>query len=118
MGYISFFLLAGIAMIAGTLYSLRREHIRVEYSVSWLAVGCILTGLSLFPGILSKTSRKIGVDPQVLFLIVTGALVTAILFEVSRVVSRIVDENVMLAQRVAILEFQLRRLAPPNGLKD
>ena len=118
MSYISVFLIAGLAIIAGTLYSLRREHIRVEYSVSWLAVGCTLTGLSLFPSILRITARKLGLDPQLFFLIVAGALLSAILFEVSRVVSRILDENVLLTQRVAILEFQLRQLPPPNGVKD
>ena len=69
MSYISVFLIAGLAIIAGTLYSLRREHIRVEYSVSWLAVGCTLTGLSLFPSILRITARKLGLDPQLFFLI-------------------------------------------------
>jgi len=118
MSDISVFLIAGLAMIVGTLYSLRREHIRVEYSVSWLAVGCILTGLSLFPSILRNIAQRLGLDPQLFFLFVAGALLSAILFEVSRVVSRILDENVMLTQRVAILEFQLRQLAPSDGDQD
>jgi hypothetical protein len=112
------FLLAGLFTIAGTLVSLRRQHIRSEYSVSWLAVGAVLTGFALFPGIFDRTAGSLGLDPQVCFLIVGGALISALLFEISHVVSRLRDENVMLAQRVAILEFRIQQADDPNGIKS
>src|SRR5579863_7147077 len=97
----------GLITIVGTLVSLRREHIRTEYSVSWLAVGIILTGLSAFPTLLDMVARHLGVGPEGCFLIIGGSLISVLVFEMTRVVSRLSDENVILAQRLAILEFQL-----------
>ncbi len=41
--------LLSIAMIVSVLYSIRRAHIRVEYSVSWLLAAFILLGMSRLP---------------------------------------------------------------------
>jgi len=109
MTFHSVFLLAGLAMIAGTLISLRRAHIRAEYSVSWLAVGAILSGLALFPRLTDRLSGSLGLDPQSYLLVVGGGLISVLIFEISRVVSQLRDENVLLAQRVAILEFRIRQ---------
>jgi len=114
----------GLITIVGTLVSLRREHIRTEYSVSWLAVGIILTGLSAFPSLLDAASRHLGVGPEGCFLIIGGTLISVLVFEMTRVVSRLSDENVILAQRVAILEFQIHEDFPlqasgnRNGQQD
>jgi hypothetical protein len=114
----SVFLIAGLATIAGTLISVRREHIRVEYSVGWLAFGALLSGLALFPKLITGVSARLGLDPQVWFLMIGVILISALVFEMSRVVSRLRDENVLLAQRVAILEFCIqRKLNEQNGDK-
>ena len=108
----------GLITVVGTLVSLRREHIRTEYSVSWLAVGIILTGLSAFPSLLDSASRHLGVAPEGCFLIVGGTLISVLVFELTRVVSRLRDENVILAQRLAILEFQVRESGNRHGQQD
>ena len=109
MSYHSVFLLGGLAMIAGTLISLRRAHIRAEYSVSWLAVGAVLSGFALFPGLSERWSRCLGLEPQSYLLVIGGILISVLVFEISRVVSQLRDENVLLAQRVAILEFRIQQ---------
>ena len=106
------FLAAGLAMITGTLISLRRAHIRAEYSVSWLAVGVVLSSVALFPNAIQRFSRSLGLEPQTYLLVVAGTLISALIFEISRVVSQLRDENVLLAQRVAILEFRLQERQP------
>jgi hypothetical protein len=112
------FLILGLAALFVTLFSLRRENIRTEYSVSWLAVGAILTILSLSPRTIDVGSRTLGLDPQVFFVIVAGSLISGLLFEISHLVSRLRDENVMLAQRVAILEFRLERTNEQDSVKN
>ena len=97
----------GLITIVGTLVSLRWEHIRTEYSVSWLAVGIVLAGLSAFPSLLDMASSHLGVPPEACFLLIGGTLISALVFEMTRLVSRLRDENVILAQRLAILEFQV-----------
>lgn len=103
-------LLLGLFTLAGTLISLRREHIRTEYSVSWLLVGLILTGLGAFPGLLDAASHWLGLSREGSFLIIAGTLVTALVFEISHVVSRLRDENALMAQKIAALEYQLHKL--------
>jgi hypothetical protein len=110
MNYLSVFVVIGVATILATLYSLRREHIRVEYSVSWLAVGSTILLLALFPSILRGIAFELELDTQVLFVLCGGLLVSVLVFEISRVVSRIRDDNVTLTQRLALLEYQIRRM--------
>lgn len=117
MSFHSVFLIAGSLTIAGTLVSLRREHIRPEYSVSWLAVGAVLTGMALFPNLAKRFSAILGLEPQTFFLILGGALISALVFGISRVVSRLRDENVLLAQKIAILEFRIEGLPQEDGFK-
>lgn len=111
-------LVIGLLIIIGTLISLRREHIRTEYSVSWLSVGVLLTVLAAFPSLLNRISASMKVSPEVFFLTTGGTLISILVFGIARVVSRLTDENVMLAQRVAVLEFQIRASAnTPTNLR-
>jgi hypothetical protein len=102
------FLGIGLLTILSTLVSLRREHIRTEYSVSWLLVGILLTVLAGFPWLLGRLAGRVGIGPGGFFLMTGGVLISALVFELTRVVSRLTDQNTMMAQRIAILEFQIR----------
>ena len=110
MNFHSVFLILGLLTIAGTLVSLRREYIRAEYSVSWLVVGIILTGLAAFPRLLDGVADDLGVRPEACFLIAGGTLISALVFEISRVVSRLRDDNTLMAQRIAILEYHIQEI--------
>jgi hypothetical protein len=113
--YIQIFQGAAVLIVLVTLFSLRRAHIRVEYSLSWLAVGVVLLACAIFPHFLVRIAASLGLDPQVGFVFLAGALALALLFEVSLVVSRLRDENVILTQRLAILEYQLLRIQSDHG---
>jgi hypothetical protein len=117
LNYIQVFLALSVVVLLATLVSLRRAHIRVEYSVSWLGVGSVLFICALFPGILLSAARNLGLDPQICFIILAGALALSLLFEVSLVVSQLRDENAMLTQRLAILEYHLRQLQSHHGIE-
>ncbi|HKD08723.1 MAG TPA: DUF2304 domain-containing protein [Bryobacteraceae bacterium] len=109
MNYHPLLVALGLAIVIVTLTSLRREHIRTEYSVSWLLLGVILTAFASFPNGLERLSGAFGLQPTVGFSILGGILVAALTFEISHVVSRLRDENVMLAQRLAILEYRIQQ---------
>ena len=117
MNYHPVFVLIGLLTIAGTLVSLRREHIRAEYSVSWLVVGIVLTTLAALPKVLGRLAGVFGASEDAFLLIAGGTLIATLVFEISRVVSRLRDENVMLAQRVAILEYRIGEFGK-DGSKD
>src|SRR5689334_4126440 len=118
MNFHSLFLAIGIFTMVITLVSLRREHIRTEYSVSWLGLGLVLALLALFPRTLDLVLRDVDLDPRLFFFIVGGALVSGLVFETSHAVSKLRDENVMLAQRIAILEYRLERAGERDGQEN
>jgi hypothetical protein len=117
VNYIQLFQCVAVVIIIATLVSLRRAHIRVEYSVSWLGVGLILFSCALFPRLLMRLAANLGLDPQIGFVFLSGVLALALLFEVSLVVSQLRDENVMLTQRLAILEYHLRQIQSDHGIE-
>jgi hypothetical protein len=107
--------MAGFAIAAATLYGLRREHIRAEYSVSWLAAGIILAAAGLYPGGITTVSA--GLDAGFGLLIAAGTLLGGLVFWTARLVSRLWDERVVLAQKAAILEFRMRRDYLRHGIE-
>jgi hypothetical protein len=117
MSYIQIFLFAAVIIIFATLLSLRRAHIRVEYSVSWLGMGFILFLCALFPRSLTSVAASLKLEPETGFVILAGGLALALLFEVSIVVSHVRDENVLLTQRLAILEYHLRQMQSNHGVE-
>lgn len=97
----------GVFLFLVVLRSLRREHIRVEHSVSWLAGSIALVLLALVVRAL-RLDQTAGTADLILFLIFAIALWIG--YRGSRVTSELKDMNITLTQRVAILEFQLREL--------
>jgi hypothetical protein len=100
-----------IVLMGLVLASVRREHIRVEYSVSWLVAGMLLLVLSRWRALEEWLSKALGVNdaPLALFMI-SGAIFLFVLYRFSRVISRLTDSNIALVQRMAILEFRLTNL--------
>lgn len=106
---ISLILSAGL--IAVILYSLRRAHIRVEYSLSWLAAGIVVFVLSLWNGGLVALGHFLGISyPPAALAAITNCVFVFVLYRLSMIVSELKDNNVALAQKVAALEFHLHRL--------
>jgi hypothetical protein len=103
--------IASVLLIGLVLTSVRREHIRVEYSVSWLLAGLALLVLSLWRGLDEKLAMALGVpDLTIALLTVCGVVFLAVLFAFSLRISELKDSSIKLAQRVAILEFSLESL--------
>jgi len=100
--------LIAIGLIAVVLVSLRRAHIRVEYSVSWLAAAVVLLVLAQAPGTLRWLADWSGIQdpPTALLFLVTGVFLV-VFYRFSVIISHLRDANIALAQRVAILEYRL-----------
>lgn len=93
------------------LFSVRRAHIRVEYSVSWLAATFVMLVLSRNKPLLDEVRRLMGLpdSPLALFLF-AGAVALIMFYRFSVIISHLRDDNVALAQRVAMLEYHLRAI--------
>jgi hypothetical protein len=100
-----------ILLLGLVLASVRRAHIRVEYSVSWLAAALVLLILSRWQDLLKRITAFVGVSDAPLALLMTaGAIFLIVLYRLSLMISHLKDSNIALVQRVAILEFRLECL--------
>jgi hypothetical protein len=103
--------LMSIALLLLVLINVRRERIRVEYSVSWLAAAVALFALTWSPRPTAWISSALGIDggPSVLVIMILTAFL-GVFYRFTRVISNLKDNNVALAQRVAVLEYLISSL--------
>ena len=100
-----------LLLAALVLVSVRREHIRVEYSVSWLVAAVALLILSRWQELIRRMPAWLGVSDAALALaIIAGGVFVLVLYRLSMIISHLKDSNVALIQKVAILEFNLESL--------
>lgn len=98
-----------LGLILLVLSSVRRAHIRVEYSVSWLGAGLALLALSRSPGLMGWLAERIGIgDTSLALLVMVLAVFLFVFYRFSVMVSHLKDAHIALTQRVAILEYHLR----------
>ena len=91
------------------LISVRRAHIRPEYSVTWLLAAAAMLVLSRVRPLLEVLRRLTGLPDTPLTLFLMGAGVFLIMmFRLSVILSHLRDDNIALAQRVAILEYHVK----------
>jgi hypothetical protein len=94
---------------------IRSRRLRERYALLWLLTGIVLVVLSAWRGGLNTIAGWLGVrgyPPAVLFAV--GLLfVIAVLLHYSTVISRLSDQNVILAQRLALLEAKLSERRDP-----
>jgi len=103
--------LFSIALLIIVLLSVRRAHIRVEYSVSWLGAAATLLILSRSRTLLDWVTRALGVtDPPLALIMIVFCVFLGVFYRFSMIISRLKDANIAMAQRVAILEYQIEAL--------
>lgn len=104
-----------VLLMALVLASVRRAHIRVEYSVSWLLAALVLLVLSRWRVLQQWLASAMGLnDAPLALLVVAGAVFLVVLYRLSLIISRLKDSNIALTQRIAILEFRLESLDEKN----
>lgn len=97
-----------VAVILLVLVSIRRRHIRVEYSVSWFGAALTLLVLSRWPAALVRLADWFGIgNPPLALIFIVGCLFLVVLFRLSVIISDLKDANIALTQRLAILEYRL-----------
>jgi hypothetical protein len=106
--------LASFALVLVVLELIRRRRLQERYALLWLLTGLVLTGLAAWRSGLNTIAGWVGIQsypPAVLFAV--GILfILVVLLHYSTVISRLSDQNTILAQRLALLEAQLREREP------
>ena len=101
--------LASALLLLVVFELIRRRRLRERYALLWLATGIVLLVLSAWRGGLNTIAHWVGVrgyPPAVLFAVAT-LFILLVLLDYSTVISKLADQNTILAQRVALLEAEL-----------
>jgi hypothetical protein len=99
---------AALLLLAVIFELIRTRRLQERYALLWLLTGSVALVLALWRQGLGKLSDVLGVSypPSMLFL-ATGVFVIVLLLHYSTVISRLSDQNRILAQRLALLEGRL-----------
>ena len=95
----------GIILI--TFEMIRRRKLKEEYSLLWFLTGCVTLLFSVFPGVLYWLSAQLHLHHLTTMLLVTAGFLLSIVLHYSTVISRLSEHEKELAQKVAILSWQL-----------
>jgi hypothetical protein len=101
--------IASLILIAVILELIRSRRLRERYALLWLATGVVLLALSVWRDGLNTIAGWFGVTgypPAVLFAVGT-LFIILVLLHYSTVISKLADQNAILAQKVALLEAEL-----------
>lgn len=107
--------IASVLLILVVLELVRGRRLKERYALLWLATGVVLLVLSAWREGLNTIAGWVGVTsypPAVLFA-VAALFILLVLLHYSTVLSKLTDENVDLAQRIALLEERVSRLRIP-----
>lgn len=86
----------------------RRRRLMERYALLWLFSSAVIFLLAVWRGLLEDLARAVGIyyAPSALFAIAFG-FVLVLLLHFSLVISRLADQNKVLAQRLGILQQRL-----------
>jgi hypothetical protein len=90
----------------------RRKRLMERYALLWLFATAVMLGLSLWRDALDLFSEAVGIQygPSALFA-VGFSLMLVLMLHFSLVLSRLSDQNKVLAQRVGMLQQRVEALA-------
>ena len=100
--------IASILLLVVIFELIRSRRLQERYALLWLVTGFVLLVLALWRNGLNVFSKAVGIayPPSALFLVV-GLFVLVVLLHYSTVISELAERNLMLAQRIALLEQRL-----------
>jgi hypothetical protein len=102
----------GTAGLFLTVFELvRRRRLMERYALLWLFAAAMLLSLAVWKGLLEEVARAVGIyyAPSALFAIAVG-FILILLLHFSLVISRLAEQNKVLAQRLSFLEHRLDEL--------
>ena len=100
---------ASFVLLAIVFELIRSRRLRERYALLWLLTGLVMLALSLWRGGLNTVAGWAGVHsyPPAMLFAVAGLFVIVVLLHYSTVISKLADQNTILAQKLALLESRL-----------
>jgi hypothetical protein len=103
--------LASVVLVGIVFELVRRRRLMERYALLWLFSGAVLFILAVWRGLLEELAGLVGIAyaPSALFIVALGCILL-LLLHFSLVISRLVDQNKVLAQRVGLLQQRLEQV--------
>ena len=100
---------AAVILLAVIFELIRSRRLQERYALLWLLTGLVIFVLAIWRSLLGKASDLVGIayPPSALFVL-AALFILLVLLHYSTVVSRLSEQNLALAQRLALLENRLR----------
>jgi hypothetical protein len=101
--------IAAVILLLVILELIRSRRLQERYALLWLLTGIVILVLAAWRGALARLADLAGIayPPSALFVL-ASVFVIVVLLHYSTVISKLSDQNRILAQRLAILEHDLR----------
>jgi acid phosphatase family membrane protein YuiD len=109
--------IASVLLVLVVLELIRKRRLKERYALLWLVTGLVLLVLSAWRGGLNTIAGWVGIEtypPAVLFAVAT-LFILLVLLDYSTVISKLADQNTVLAQRLALLEEEIRTERPDRA---
>ena len=101
-----------VLLLLRIVLSVRREHIRVEYSMAWFGAVCTLLALCLSDTAMNWIADLLDVhDFAVLLVLLAGVAFLFTFFSVTVEVSELKDHNIVVGQKLGMLEWTIEQQA-------
>jgi hypothetical protein len=114
-----FGIVAALLILIVVIELLRRGRLRERHAIWWLVAGVLALIAGIFPQTLEWASRLVGVElPVNLVFFVSIAILFLVALQASSELTRLEAKTRTLAERVAILELELRKLRDEKNDRD
>jgi hypothetical protein len=107
---VSIFAAIAAAILLIVVFELMRSRrLQERYALLWLLTGLVLFVLAVWRGLLGWAANVSGIayPPSALFVL-ASFFITVVLLHYSTVISKLSEQNTILAQRLALIEGRLR----------
>ena len=101
--------IAAVILLLVILELIRSRRLQERYALLWLLTGIVILVLAVWRGLLSRLADLVGIayPPSALFIL-AAFFALIVLLHYSTVISKLSDQNRILAQRLALFEHRLR----------
>ncbi len=90
----------------------RRKKLKEKYALLWLSTGFVIFVLASFQGLLGWITKLLGIELPINALFLFGIIFLIIInIYLNLVISNLTEQNKKIAQRLALLEAELKQLA-------
>jgi len=100
--------IAALLLLLVIFELIRSRRLAERYALLWVLTGLVILVLSAWRGALSKISDAVGIayPPSALFVL-ASFFILLVLLHYSTVISKLSEQNLILAQRLALLEHRV-----------